>query len=71
FHIQAFRGTDGSRKLLLVSKKDVPVKLNLAGFEGAKVAIVDQVTAGGPIREETLTGEEFVLPGYAVAVVTK
>lgn len=71
YRIQAFRGADGSRKLLLVSMKDVPVKLRLPGFAGASAAIVDQETAGGPLREETLTGEEFVLPGYAVAVLSK
>ena len=71
YHAQAFRAKNGSQKLLLVSKKDTPVKLNLPGFGGAKLAIVDQVTAGGPLREEVLSGEEFVLPGYAVVVVSK
>ena len=71
YRIQAFRGADGSCKLLLVSMKDTPVKLRLPGFAGASAAIVDQETAGGPLREETLAGEEFVLPGYAVAVLTK
>jgi hypothetical protein len=70
-HAQAFRGMDGTQKLLLISKKDTPVKLSLPGFAGATAAVVDQTTAGGPIREELLSGEEFVLPGYAVVVITK
>ena len=65
---QAFRGADGKRKLLLISKRARPANLALPGFAGASVEIVDQATAGGPARVETLNGETFRLPGFAVAV---
>ncbi len=67
---QGFVGPQGQRKLLLVSKRDRPIHLTLPGFSGAQVHIVDQETAGGPARVETLSGENFRLPGFAVAVVT-
>jgi hypothetical protein len=70
YHAQAFRGTDGSHKLLLVSKRDYPIDLSLPGFTGATAAIVDQTTAGGPIRSEVLSSETFQLTGFAVAVLT-
>jgi hypothetical protein len=67
---QAFRGADGTRKLLLVSKRDTDLILSLPNFEGAIAGIVDQDTAGGPLRTETLSGENFRLPAFGVAVVT-
>jgi hypothetical protein len=60
----------GRRKLLLVSKTGGDILIQLAGLRGGKARIVDQVSAGGPIRTEVLTGDEFSLPGYGVAVIT-
>jgi hypothetical protein len=60
----------GRRKLLLVSKADSEVVVQLTGMAGATARVVDQVSAGGPIRTETLTGDEYTLPAYAVAVIT-
>jgi len=65
---QAFLGADGKRKLLLISKRNRPADLRLPGFAGATVEIVDQATAGGPARVETINGETFRLPAFAVAV---
>ncbi|MCD6475484.1 MAG: hypothetical protein J7K85_04365 [Anaerolineaceae bacterium] len=70
YHAQAFHGGDGTRKLLLISKRDYPIDLNLSEFTGATVAIVDQITAGGPIRTETLTSEIYNLTGFAVVVLS-
>ena len=69
-HAQAFLGKDGTKKLLLISKRNTPVKLDVSGFTGAEIAVVDQLTAGGPIRKETLHEDTYVLPAYAVAVLT-
>lgn len=70
YEAQAFHGADGTRKLLLVSKRNRAAEISLPGFAGASVTVVDQSTAGGPPRVETLSGETFRLPGFAVAVVT-
>lgn len=70
YEAQAFLGAGGERKLLLVSKRSRPADLTLPGFAGASVAVVDQTTAGGPPRIETLNGETFRLPGFAVAAAT-
>ena len=67
---QAFRTREGSRKLLVVSKRDRDLEVPLSGFAGANVAVVDQVTAGGPARTETLAGDTYRLPGFGVAVLT-
>jgi len=63
-------GPDGSRKLLLVSKRDRVINLTLSGFSGATVSVVDKTTAGGKPRLETLDGETYCMPGFAVAIVT-
>ncbi|MBE0697112.1 MAG: glycosyl hydrolase family 39 [Anaerolineaceae bacterium] len=68
YSAQAFLAVDGRRKLLLISKRDRPIDLKLPGFGGAKVTIVDQITAGRPPRSETLNGENLRLRGFAVAV---
>ena len=62
--------SDGSRKLLLINKTDGTVPIQLTGLTGARARIVDQVSAGGPIRTEILTADDFNLSGYAVAVLT-
>ena len=70
YEAQAFLGADGQRKLLLVSKRSRAAEISLPGFAGASVTVVDQATAGGPPRVETLSSETFRLPGFAVAVAT-
>jgi hypothetical protein len=60
----------GRRKLLLINKTDGNLLIQLAGLKGGKARIVDQDSAGGPIRIEVLTADEFDLPGYGVAVIT-
>jgi hypothetical protein len=60
----------GLRKLLLVNKTDGDVPIQMAGLAGATARVVDQTSGGGPIRTEMLTGNEYVLPAYGVAVIT-
>jgi hypothetical protein len=67
---QGFVTRDGSHKLLLVSKRDREIAVPLANAAGATVVIVDQTTQGGPPRVERVSGGEFSLPGYGVAVIT-
>jgi hypothetical protein len=62
--------TPGQRKLLLVNKTDSDVVIELAGLAGGRARVVDQTSAGGPIRTEILAGDQFDLTGYAVAVIT-
>lgn len=70
YHAQAFTTRGGQRKLLLINKRDRSLDLALAGFSGASVEVVDQVSAGGPARVEHLDGETYRLPPLAVAVLT-
>lgn len=60
----------GRRKILLINKTDDNLLIQLAGLKGAKARIVDEDSAGGPIRTESLTADEFNLPGYGVAIIT-
>jgi hypothetical protein len=59
----------GQRKLLLINKTNDNLLIQLAGLTGGKARVVDQDSAGGPIRTEVLTADEFSLPGYGVAVI--
>jgi hypothetical protein len=70
YHAQAFQTQEGQRKLLLINKRERGLNLTLPGFAGAEVEVVDTVTAGGPARTETLSGEAYSLPGFGVAVLT-
>jgi hypothetical protein len=69
-YAQAWRTRGGKRKLLLISKRDREIAVELEGAADASAAVVDQTTAAGPARIESLPGDTFRLPGYAVAVVT-
>jgi hypothetical protein len=56
------------RKVLLVNKTNSPVVAT--DLQGARIRIVDQDSAGGPIRERRAPGKTFTLGGYAVAIAT-
>ena len=59
-----------TRKLLLINKTDGNVLIQMTGLSSGTARVVDQVSAGGPIRTEVLTADDFNLAGYAVAVIT-
>jgi hypothetical protein len=61
------RGND--RKVLLVNKTNSDVTIRLAGITGGKAGVVDQTSAGGPIRTDPLQEDTYALGGYAVAFV--
>jgi hypothetical protein len=58
----------GRRKVLVINKTNTPVEVSIDGLRGGQVRIVDQRSAGGPIRDEQNSGTAFILGGYAVAV---
>ena len=60
---------NGERKLLLVSKRDRPLEVELPAT-ATTVDFVDQTSKGGPIRCESRGGGTLTLPGLAVAVAT-
>ncbi|WP_329058082.1 hypothetical protein [Amycolatopsis sp. NBC_01480] len=58
----------GRRKVLVINKTNAPVEVSLDGLRGGRVRIVDQRSAGGPIRDERNPDGAITLGGYAVAV---
>jgi hypothetical protein len=59
-----------ARKILVVNKTNGDVVLPIPGVRGARARIVDQASAGGPIRTERVRGDQLVIGGYGVAVLT-
>ena len=59
---------DGSRKLLLVNKRNRPFALTIPGATTAMV--VDQTTKAAPPATRDISGGKMTLDGLAVAVVT-
>jgi hypothetical protein len=58
-----------ARKILVVNKTNGDVALPIAGVRGARARIVDQSSAGGPIRTERVRGDRFAIGGYGVAIL--
>ena len=67
---QGFVTRDGSRKLLLINKRDRSFDLQIPGGGGSVVACVDQTTGLQPPAESHLPGDVITLRGLGVAVVT-
>ena len=67
---QAFEGTDGTKKLLLVNKLEQELTLQVSDFQKAAAEIVDVSTGGNPWRTEDINGS-ISLPAYAVAIVSE
>jgi len=68
--MQAFVTRDGSRKILLVNKRDRTVEVALPGATGAREELVDQLTAFEPPASNQLAVDHLTLRGLAVAVLT-
>lgn len=58
--------TPQDRKALVVNKTNDDVAISV---DGPTARVVDQVSAGGPIRIQHVTNGQLVLGGYAVAIV--
>jgi glycosyl hydrolase family 39 (putative alpha-L-iduronidase) len=61
---------DGTRRVLLVNKRNRPFDVTVPGASGGQVDRVDQTTALQPPASAKLTGDTVTLDGFAVAVVT-
>jgi hypothetical protein len=66
---QAFVGSSGERKLLLINRRDHEFEINLE-TAGAKVEVVDVSTGSNPPASSSMAGSTFKLGGFGVAVVT-
>ena len=53
-----------------MNKTNDDVAIPIAGVRGATARVVDQASAGGPIRRERLADDQFVIGGYGVAILT-
>ena len=60
---------NGVRKVLLINRRRASASVDLPGAAGGAVQIVDQTSAGGPIRREKLGSSTVTLGGFAVAIV--
>jgi hypothetical protein len=66
---QAFESAEGSRKVLLVNKRNRPFRISLPGADGGTFSVVDEATGSQPPVPTNLIGDEITLTEFAVAVV--
>ena len=66
----AFATHDGKRRLLLVNKRNRSFQVAVTGAAGGKVDFVDQTTGFNQPGTSRLNGENFMLQGFSVAVVS-
>ncbi len=69
-YAQGYIAPDGTRKVLLVNKRNRPLRLSLEGSSGGSLEYVDQQTGSNPIGHQHLNGDAFTLNGFGVAVAT-
>jgi hypothetical protein len=67
---QAYVSPGGERNLLLVNKRAREFEISLPGAAGAKIETIDLTTGSNPPATSRLTGSNFKLGGFGVAVVT-
>lgn len=67
---QAFVKPDGTRRVLIVNKRDRAFDLVVAGASGGRLDTVDQTTGFGPPASRTLASDTITVNGLGVAVVT-
>ena len=65
---QGFVAADGTRKLLLVNKRNRPFAMTIPG--ATDVTVVDQASKAGPPAARSVSGGTLTLDGLAVAVLT-
>jgi hypothetical protein len=66
---QAFTSPDGERKILVVNKRNRPLRIRIADGEGSHMDYVDVRTGDNPPASVKLQGDNVTLNGYAVAVI--
>ena len=69
-HATGFVKPDGTRKVLLVNKRERAFDVTIPEARGATVQVVDLTTRSNPPASSRLEGETFTLQGMGVAVVT-
>jgi hypothetical protein len=67
---QGFVTPQGTKKLLIVNKRDRTFQLSLAGVVHARMEVVDQNTGFNAPASSEMTSDHLTLPGLAVSVVT-
>jgi len=67
---QAFLSNNGTRKVLLVNKRDHSLTIKLSGSQGASMRAVDLSQKGQTISASALTQDQIVLGPFAVAVLS-
>lgn len=66
---QGVIGADGMRKIVIVNKRNRPLRLDVVGGKGGHIESVDSQTGAGPPSSRTLDSDVIELNGYAVAVI--
>jgi len=69
-YAQGFVAHDGTRKTLLISKRNRAIEIELPGSDGAQIAVVDQSTGTQPPASGMVKNGKITLGGFAVAIVT-
>jgi hypothetical protein len=59
----------GVEKVLLINRRAAVASIDLTGAAGGNLQVVDQASAGGPIRREKVSSSRVTLGGFAVAVI--
>jgi hypothetical protein len=67
---QGFVGPDGTRKLLLINKRDHDLELTVPEARGGKIEAVDKITGSNPPSSATINSDTLQLGALAVEVVT-
>ena len=70
FFAQGFVVQDGSRKLLLINKRNNSMQVTLPGATGGRIEQVDQETGSNAPEKQNLKSEKVTLRGLSVSVVT-
>ncbi|MBS1850509.1 MAG: glycosyl hydrolase family 39 [Acidobacteria bacterium] len=66
----AFTKPDGTKKVLLINKRDRSFQVELAGANSAQIEFIDRESGAKPPRVEKLRSEKFTLGSMGIAVVT-
>jgi hypothetical protein len=61
---------DGKKRVLLVNKRDRPMKVGIAGCSGGTQVYADQTTGFQPPAATRLISDDVTLNGYSVSAVT-
>ena len=69
-YAQGFVTSQGTKRVLIINKRNRTARLSLPGATGGRIQVVDQTTGGNSPQSVELSSNQFTLSGLAVAVVT-